>query len=439
MIALLKSAVIVLPMPRLPYRSCSRSLLTAACLALLAAGCATPPRAPTHAGAQLAPLDAARFPEIDAALEQAIAAHKLPGAVVHLERGGDAHEQAYGRLSYEPGAAKVSTDTLFDAASLTKVLATAPSVLKLAEEGRIALDAPLIRYFPECANGGKDAITIRHLLTHSSGLPSGLPATPAWHGDAAAHELACKQVVTHAPGTFFRYSDINYVLLGQLVQKVSGMPLDEFARTRIYGPLKMADTGYLPLRRLGSGGVAPIARIAPTQKGSQGEKTAHGDLAPGQLLQGVVHDPTARRMDGVAGSAGVFTTAHDVARYARMLLQGGELDGVRILSPESVRLMTTVQSPSGIEALRGLGMDINSPYAVRPRGTLFPVGSYGHTGFTGCVLWIDPGSRAFYVLLSNRVYPDDKSNVLELYTRLGTLAAEAAAAGPPGSPAVAAH
>jgi CubicO group peptidase (beta-lactamase class C family) len=151
----------------------------------------------------------------------------------------------------------------------------------------------------------------------------------------------------------------------------------------------------------------------------------------------VVHDPTARRMDGVAGSAGVFTTAHDVARYARMLLQGGELDGVRVLSPDSVRLMTTPQSPAGIAALRGLGMDIDSPYAVRPRGTLFPVGSYGHTGFTGCVLWIDPGSRTFYVLLSNRVYPDDKSNVLALYTRLGTLAAQAAAVrAAPASPTV---
>jgi CubicO group peptidase (beta-lactamase class C family) len=398
------------------------------------AGCATSPHHPAHEFAH--ELDPARFPEIDAAVTQAIAAHKLPGAVVHVEHAGAVYEQAYGRLSYEPDAKAVNTATLYDAASLSKVLATAPSVLKLAEEGRLDLDAKLTAYFPECASGGKEAITIRHLLTHSSGLPSGLPAKPAWHGDAAAHALACGQVVTHPPGSFFRYSDINYVLLGQLVQKVSGMPLDAFARTRFYEPLKMVDTGFLPLRRLGSNGAA---LIAPTQKGKEGEGSAHGDLAPGQLLQGVVHDPTARRMDGVAGSAGVFTTAHDVARYARMLLQGGELDGVRVLSPESVRLMTTAQSPAGIEALRGLGMDINSPYAVRPRGTLFPVGSYGHTGFTGCVLWIDPGSHAFYVLLSNRVYPDDKSNVLELYTRLGTLAAEAAAVqAPSGSPAVAA-
>jgi CubicO group peptidase (beta-lactamase class C family) len=397
-----------------------RGLFAAVFTAALLAACASAP--PSSSSARQ--LDAARFPEIDAAVNEAIAAHQLPGAVVHLERGGEVYERAYGKLSYEPDAAAVGTATLFDAASLTKVLATAPSVLKLAEEGRIDLDAKLTAYFPECAGGGKEAITIRHLLTHSSGLPSGLPAKPAWHGDAAAHALACGQTVTHPPGTFFRYSDINYILLGQLVQKQSGMPLDEFARTRIFEPLKMRDTGYLPLRRLGQDAAAAIA---PTQKGREGDAAPHGDLAPGQLLQGVVHDPTARRMDGVAGSAGVFTTAADVARYARMLLQGGELDGVRILRPDSVRLMTTVQSPAGIEALRGLGMDIASPYAVRPRGTLFPVGSYGHTGFTGCVLWIDPGSRTFYVLLSNRVYPDDKSNVLALYTRLGTLAAQAAA------------
>ena len=415
-------------------RSSPRLYAAAAFVAILLAGCASPPR--QSGGA----LDAAKFPQIDAAVTEAIAAHKLPGAVVRLEHDGAVYEHAYGRLSYEPDASAVKAGTLFDAASLSKVLATAPSVLKLAEEGKIDLDARLTAYFPECANGGKDAITIRHLLTHSSGLPSGLPAKPAWHGDDAAHALACSQVVTHPPGTFFRYSDINYILLGQLVHKVSGMPLDEFARTRFYAPLKMLDTGYLPLRRLGSGAAA---LIAPTQKGREGEGSDHGaahaDLAPGQLLQGVVHDPTARRMDGVAGSAGVFTTAHDVARYARMLLQGGELDGVRVLSPESVRLMTTAQSPSGIEARRGLGMDIASPYAVRPRGTVFPVGSYGHTGFTGCVLWIDPGSHAFYVLLSNRVYPDDKSNVLELYTRLGTLAAEAAGVTvPSGPPAMAA-
>jgi CubicO group peptidase (beta-lactamase class C family) len=400
-----------------------QTLVATACAALLAAGCAqlpdNAPRAAAQAGAQL---DATRFAQIDSAINEAIGEHKLPGAVFHLEREGAVYEQAYGRLSYEPGAAPVTPDTLFDAASLTKVIATAPSVMLLAQEGKIDLDARLASYFPECANGGKETITIRHLLTHTSGLPSGLPAKPAWSGDAAAHALACSQVVTNPPGTFFRYSDINYILLGQLVRKVAGMPLNEFAQQRIYTPLKMRDTGYLPLRRFAA------AAIAPTHKSPQleAERALHDDVGGGQLLQGVVHDPTARRMQGVAGSAGVFTTARDLARYARMMLNDGELDGVRVLSRESVRLMTTVQSPGGIEAVRGMGMDINSPYAVRPRGTIFPVGSYGHTGFTGCILWIDPNSRTFYVFLSNRVYPDDKSNVLPLYTRLGTLAAQSA-------------
>ncbi|MFK3739824.1 serine hydrolase domain-containing protein [Massilia sp. TN1-12] len=416
-----------------------RTLFAVACIAGLAAACATPRTAPADPAdpAHAAGLDASMFPAIDAAIQGAIAGRKLPGAVFLLERDGDADvrtdvrtfTQAYGTLSYDDPT-PVRRDTVFDAASLTKVLATAPAILMLAEQGKLDLDGRLVDVFPECANGGKEAITIRQLLTHSSGLPSGLPARPAWHGDAAGHLLACQAAVTNAPGTLFRYSDINYVLLGQVVQRVSGMPLDAFVRMRLYEPLGMRDTGYLPLRR----GVAR-AVIAPTQKGAQaGTATAHTDLEPGQVLQGIVHDPTARRMEGVAGSAGVFTTAHDVARYARMVLRNGELDGVRVLTPESVRLLTTVQSPPGL-ALRGMGMDIGSPYAVRPRGTVYPVGSFGHTGFTGCVLWIDPGSRSFYVLLSNRVYPDDGSNVLALYTALGTLSARAAGA----TSALAAH
>ena len=397
-----------------------RLSLSAAALALLLAACGH--LSGTDPAAMLAEqrFDRARLAAIDRAVEAAVAAHKLPGAVFHLEREGAIYERGYGKTSYEADAAPVTPDTIFDAASLTKVIATAPSVLMLAEEGRIDLDAPLLRYFPECAGGGKEAITVRHLLSHTSGLPSGLPARPDWRGDDSAHALACAQQATHAPGSFFRYSDINYILLGQLVRRVSGMPLDEFARRRLFAPLRMRDTGYLPLQRVAA------AAIAPTQKG--GPDGLHGDLAPGQLLQGVVHDPTARRMGGVAGSAGVFSTARDIARFGRMLLNGGVLDGVRVLGKDSVRLLTTVQTPPGIEALRGLGMDIDSPYAKRPRGSVFPVGSYGHTGFTGCILWIDPASGIFYVFLSNRVYPDDKSNVLALYTELGTLAAQAAAA-----------
>ncbi|MCC2961183.1 beta-lactamase family protein [Massilia sp. IC2-278] len=408
-----------------------QAALAGACLLLLA-GCAGLPEsaAPPAPASVQAGLDSARFAQIDSAIGEAIGERRLPGAVFHLERDGAVYEQAYGRFSYEPDAAAVMPGTVFDAASLSKVLSTAPSVLLLAEEGRIDLEAKLADYFPECAGGGKDAITIRHLLTHTSGLAAGLPAKPAWSGDTAAHALACAQAVTHAPGSFFRYSDINYILLGQLVRKVSGMPLDVFAQERIFGPLGMRDTGYLPLRRMAAAAIAPTQKIAADAGAS-----VHGDVAgntAGGLLQGVVHDPTVRRIGGVAGSAGVFTTARDVARFARMLLSGGTLDGVRILGPDSVRLLVTVQSPPGIAALRGLGMDIDSPYALRPRGSLYPVGSFGHTGFTGCILWIDPGSRSFYVLLSNRVYPDDKANVLPLYTRLGTLAAQASGLSEPG-------
>jgi CubicO group peptidase (beta-lactamase class C family) len=379
-------------------------MAASASIAVLVAGCAHLP------DASAPQLDRARFGAIDSAIRAVIADRRMPGAVFHLERNGDVYEKAYGRLSYAADAAADETGTVFDAASLTKILATAPSVLLLAEAGKLDLEAPVSRYFPECGGNGKDGMTVRHLLTHSSGLPAGIPAKPAWEGDASAHQLACAREVTDPPGTAFRYSDINYILLGQLVQRVSGMPLDEFAQRPIFTPLQMTDTGYLPLARFAAG------RIAPTH--------VDGDV----VLQGVVHDPTSRRMGGVAGSAGVFSTARDIARFARMLLADGELDGVRILSRDSVRLLTTAQSPAAVTQRRGMGMDIDSPFS-KPRGTLFPVGSYGHTGFTGCILWVDPTSRTFYVFLSNRVYPDDKSNIVPLYSQLGTLAAQAVVGG----------
>jgi len=362
-------------------------------------------------------LDGSKLAAIDAEIESFIARRQLPGAALHLERGGSVHQKAFGRLSFDDGAAAVTTSTVFDAASLTKVVTTAPSVMLLVEDGRVALDAPLTRYLPECTGGGKEAITIRHLLTHTSGLAAGLPPRPYWRGEAAAFKLACAQAVTDAPGTAFRYSDINFLLLGWLVQRQAGMPLDQFAAQRIFQPLAMRDTGFLPLPRV------EAARIAPTQKMlDRAVQTLHDDLADGETLRGVVHDPTVRFIGGVGGSAGLFTTVGDLARYARMILNQGELDGVRILSRASVRLMTTLQSPPGIAARRSAGWDIDSPYA-RPRGSVFPIGSVGHTGFTGCILWIDPFSATFYVFLSNRVYPNDRNNILELYGRLGTLSA----------------
>lgn len=364
-------------------------------------------------------LDAAKFAAIDAAIESFIASKQMPGAVFHLQRGDSIHQRAFGRHSDDAEAATTTINTVFDAASLTKVVATAPAVMLLIEQQKVSLDAPMIDYLPECGGGGKERITIRHLLTHSSGLVAGLSPNPPWRGEQAALRLACAQVVTHPPGTFFRYSDINFLLLGFIVQRVAGMPLDAFASQRIFQPLAMHDTGFLPLKRMHAD------RIAPTQKLlDRAAQSLHIDLADGEMLRGIVHDPTVRFMGGVGGSAGMFTAIGDLSRYARMILDGGELDGVRILSRESVALMSSLQSPLGVDVRRTAGWDIDSPYA-RPRGSLFPIGSFGHTGFTGCILWIDPFSKTFFAFLSNRVYPNDKNNILELYGRLGTLSAAA--------------
>jgi CubicO group peptidase (beta-lactamase class C family) len=301
----------------------------------------------------------------------------------------------------------MSEDTIFDAASLTKVVATTPAVMILIERGKINLDAPVKTYLPEFAGGEKDFVTVRELLTHTSGLPPDIETKSDWQGEAAAVQKACAVKLFARPGTVFKYSDINFFLLGEIVQRVSGTPLEIFARREIFQPLKMRDTGFLPPRE-------KLFRIAPTE------------AVNGVPYRGVVHDPTARHMGGVAGHAGLFFTAGDLARYARMLLKLGELEGVRIFKPETVKRMTGVQTPPEISAQRGLGRDIDSPFSG-PRGDIFPVGSYGHTGWTGGSLWIDPASRTFVIFLSNRNHPTEKGSVMALRHRLGTLAAEARA------------
>ena len=245
----------------------------------------------------------------------------------------------------------------------------------LRERGQLDMDAPLQRYLPDCGGPGKAGITLRQLLTHSSGLPASLPGNGAgnWAGPADAQRIACGLPLTAAPGTLFRYSDVNYILLGRIVERVSGVALERLAEQELFQPLGMQYSGYLPLRRM------PATRIAPTER-----------LKDGQLLRGEVHDPTARKMGGVAGHAGLFTTTADLARFARMLLAGGVADdGRRLLSPDSVALLTTAQSPAALAETRGMGWDIASPYA-RPRGSLYPATSFGHTGFTGCAFWLDP-------------------------------------------------
>jgi uncharacterized protein YbbC (DUF1343 family)/CubicO group peptidase (beta-lactamase class C family) len=343
-----------------------------------------------------------KLEEIDAAVSLAIADGRCPGGVLWIEHRGQNYSKAYGDRSLEPVKEVMSADTIFDLASLTKVIATTTAIMKLVEQGEISLEAPVQQYIPEFI--GKEGVSVKHLMTHTSGLRPGLSLAQPWTGPEAALKLACAEKLTAPPGTTLRYSDINYIVLGELVRIVSGKRLDEFCAEQIFRPLGMKDTGFLPAENLKE-------RVAPTQR------TADG------ILRAVVHDPTARRIGGVAGHAGLFGTTADLARFSRMLLNGGELEGVRILKPETVRLMTSVQTGEGIPR-RGLGWDIDSPYAG-PRGNWFPVGSYGHTGWTGGSLWIDPFSQSFVVFLSNRNHPTESGNVLPLRRLLGTLSAEA--------------
>jgi CubicO group peptidase (beta-lactamase class C family) len=371
-----------------------------AVLLLAAILCFTAP----HLMAQTA-FRAEKLSEMDTAITNAIAHQKCPGGVLWLEHEGTVYEKAYGCRALVPAREPMTEDTIFDAASLTKVVATTPAVMLLVERGQVKVDEPVCTYIPEFTGAGRETVTVRELLTHTSGLPPDMETKTDWRGPAEAIKKACAEQLESKPGTVFKYSDINFVLLGEIVRRVSGLPLDVFVQREIYGPLKMTDTGFLPSKE-------KLARIAPTE------------VVDGKPWRGVVHDPTARHMGGVAGDAGLFTTAGDLACYARMMLNLGTLDGVRIFKPETVKLMTTVQTPPSMSAKRGLGWDIDTAYSG-PRGDIFPVGSYGHTGFTGGSLWIDPYSKTIVIFMSNRNHPTEAGSVIALRRKLGTLAAEA--------------
>jgi uncharacterized protein YbbC (DUF1343 family)/CubicO group peptidase (beta-lactamase class C family) len=376
--------------------------------------------APAHPAA--AGLDAKRLDEIPALVEAAIAEKKLPGAVVLVGRGDRVlYQKAIGNRAVEPSTEPMTLDTIFDLASLTKVVATTTSVMKLVEDGKIRMNDRVATFIPGFERYKKAEITIRHLLTHTSGLRPDLDLADAWTGSDEAIRLAIDEVPTSAPGERFVYSDINFLLLGDIVRRVSGKPLDEFARTEIFLPLEMTDTMFLPPESL-------RARIAPTEKCTPYGWPCEG--ADVHMLRGVVHDPTARRMGGVAGHAGLFSTAADLSIFCRMLLDGGEYKGVRVLSPLTVAKMTgPVVGSEG--PMRGLGWDIDSPYSSN-RGELLPIGSFGHTGFTGTSIWIDPATREFVVFLSNRVHPDGKGDVTPLRARVATVAASAVTEGAEG-------
>jgi uncharacterized protein YbbC (DUF1343 family)/CubicO group peptidase (beta-lactamase class C family) len=361
-------------------------------------------------------IDAHRLDAIESLVREAIAEKKLPGAVVLVGRGDRIlYQKAIGNRATVPAVEPMTLDTIFDLASLTKVVATTTSVMMLVEQGRIRLTDRVATFIPGFERYGKEGITIRHLLTHVSGLRPDVDLGEPWTGYDTGIALAVDEVPDARPGERFVYSDINFFLLGEVVRRVSGVSLDQFARERIFEPLGMKDTMFTPP-------VSLVARIAPTESCTPYGWPCQGpDMA---MLRGIVHDPTARRMGGVAGHAGLFGTAADLAVFCRALLHGGLYQGVRVLSPLAVDKMTT-PATLGLEPnTRGLGWDIDSSFSSN-RGELLPLGSYGHTGFTGTSIWIDPTTEMFVIFLSNRVHPDGKGDVTPLRARVATVAAAA--------------
>jgi uncharacterized protein YbbC (DUF1343 family)/CubicO group peptidase (beta-lactamase class C family) len=389
-----------------------KQLVGAVLAAFLAAApfAAQSPAAPRGAESS----DLKNFELIEPLVQQAIAEKKLPGAVVLIGRGDRTlYQKAIGNRSLVPAVEPMTLDTIFDLASLTKVVATTTSVMMLVEEGKIRLNDRVSTFIPGFERYGKADITIRHLMTHVSGLRPDVDLGDTWSGSETAIAIAIEEVPTAPAGDRFVYSDINYFLLGDIVRRVSGQTLDRFAHDRIFEPLGMKNTMFLPPASLTS-------RIAPTEKCTPLGWPCEGPNM--SMLRGVVHDPTARRMGGVAGHAGLFSDAADLAVFCRMLLDGGVYHGVRILSPLTVAKMTTASTSFNERSVRGLGWDIDSAYSSN-RGELLPVGSFGHTGFTGTSLWIDPATQMFVVFLSNRVHPDGKGDVTPLRARVATIAA----------------
>ena len=355
---------------------------------------------PTSASAQA--LQEEQMAPIAELAKKEIQAGRIPGAVILIgNRGKVVFRREFGLRALKPKKVPMTTDTIFDIASLTKVIATSTAVAQLVETGKLNLEDPVAKYWPEFKVNGKEAITVRDLLTHYSGLRPSLDSKPNGSGYDTILRMAEEEKPILPSGTSFIYSDINFIILGELVSRISGETLDVYCANHIFKPLEMKDTGFKP---------SPLLRprIAPTQY-------QHGTT--GIILWGEVHDPVAYSMGGVAGHAGLFSTADDLAIFAQMVLEGGSRKGVRILSPLMIRKMTTPQSPPDKLPLRGLGWNIDSSLASEA--------SYGHKGFTGTGIWIDPVSNTYVIILTNRVHPNGKGKVEPLRTKILSFVNEA--------------
>ena len=387
-------------------------------------------------------MSAEKLNRIDALVEKSIADKKTPGAVVLVgHQGKIVYRKAFGNRAVVPNVEKMTVDTIFDLASLTKVVATTTSIMQLVEQGKIRLNDTIGNFIPEIEDKDVKKVTIQQLLTHTGGFRPDFDLREKWTGREGMLDALKREKLRTPAGTKFVYSDIGFIVLGEIVGRLedstdcpySNCP-DRFAERNIFANLKMKDSAFF---RLGNKSVENLMRqidifdkrVAPTEniKGQNSYlgSTFEGDEKTGdKILRGQVHDPTAFRMGGVAGHAGLFSTADDLARFCQMLLNGGILDGKRILSANTVARMTAPIVVSEDGATRGLGWDINTAFSSN-RGELFPLGSFGHTGFTGTSVWIDRVSQTFVIFLSNRVHPDGKGDVSDVRAKIATVAAAA--------------
>ncbi len=410
-------------MPAMRKSKLIRAVLTLAAVSGFALSSVYARQAARPTAAQSNIINDQRLADVDSVIEQSIAKDEIPGGVLLVgSRGRIVWRKAYGSRAILPKREEMTTDTIFDLASLTKVFATTGAVMKLLEQGKVRLNDPVVKYIPELGTEGatseKNQITIRQLMTHTAGfapdpMDANIPA--GWTGvDPLLREIYAEPL-TAPPGSRFVYSDTGFILLGEIVRRVSGMSLDEFAAKEIFEPMGMHETRFLPPANW-------MPRIAPTEEIDlpAGAKAGSGS---GHLLRGVVHDPRARQMGGVAGHAGLFSTADDLALFCKMMLAGGVApNGTRIFAEATVRLMTSPQQAPWIPSVRGLGWDIDSAYST-PRGDLFPIGSYGMTGFTGTEVWIDPASQTFILFLTNSVHPYGRPAISSLRGRIATIVA----------------
>ncbi len=364
---------------------------------------AAPPKlsmiAPSEAG-----FDATTLTEIDAAVEQALTEKKMPGCVIAIGR----HDRlvllkAFGQRQLEPSSEVMTTDTIFDLASLTKPIATATSVMLLIERGKLRLDDPVAKHWPEFANNGKDKITVEHLLIHTGGLIADNKIADYLQGPEKAWSNIASLKPLAEPNVKFIYSDVGFEVLGKLVENISGQSLAEFSKANLFDPLGMTETDYKPKPELRS-------RVAPTEKRN------------GEFIRGEVHDPRAHLLGGIAGHAGLFSTAEDLAQYAAAMVRKGQLGDTRIMTEATWSEMTRPRTVSS--GKRSLGWDMQTGYSSN-RGATMSAHAFGHGGFTGTSLWIDPDTGLFVIFLSNRVHPDGNGSVNPLAGRIGTIAADA--------------